>query len=347
MIRSLRVFFLLGLSVLVLFVSSFPAIAQDNSEEIFTVEWLMEPDDCEQIESSLEIVQFVKQYEEYLAKRAKVRETFHNIHSLDGSFERKEEKPLLIDKGYAAEFAYQMDFIGYFLRGLMIDGEKVNPNGYGYNKNLYWKRTYDLVAAQGRFAAAQIRDILEKYKDKTDPVLYSAFSKVEANISNALKQHDALIGNKVYWKDAAIYLYKVVTGAGNDIWYLIKKLLPANWPKDATPVLKGLTRVMAALHINQSSKGVGDTVYWIRTHHTLSFIAVQTAHYIEKLDVPEDVSLNNAVRTLTHIASNLRKYFYTYNYGSGGLLYWRKAAHEASKCLRDAGEALKNLSDLL
>ncbi len=280
-----------------------------------------------------------RKYQVYRQKLNQVMDTFRNIHSAygTGAPEGSPAFAFMQEEKYLPVVMTQLWVVKTFLAG---------QNDKGHGDMNYWIRTHNLLAAQGGFAATKLRDMIQSYQGKVNPLLNAAIANVADNLSKAMDKYSNGYGDLDYWVGASGYVRDALWQGASNLQGIIDAV-PFTLPVDVTPIVKGQLMIVQDLLINQNDKGNGDIDYWIRSHGLLSMQARIVAGILQEILGRHPGLMGLLATSIRNVAGNLGQAAAKYSNGYGDLTYWVGASGFVRDALRAAGRNLKDITSSL
>lgn len=293
----------------------------------------------EAMKPAVPVTALAKKYQAYRQKLNQVMDTFRNIHSAygTGAPEGSAASAFTQEEKYLPVVMSQLWVIRTFLAG---------QNDKGHGDIDYWIRTHNLLAAQGRFAATALRDMIESYQGKVNPLLGAAIANVADNLGKSMDKYSNGYGDLDYWAGASGYVRDALWKGASNLQGIIDTV-PFNLPAEVTPIVKGQLMIVRDLAINQDDKGHGNIQYWIRSHGILAMQAQIVSGILQEIVVRHPSLMGLLATSIRNVATNLGQAASKYSNGYGDLDYWAIASGFVRDALRAAGRNLKDITDSL
>ncbi|NLM17828.1 MAG: hypothetical protein GX221_08945 [Candidatus Riflebacteria bacterium] len=311
--------------------------AQDNHEYL------------ENFEPYPEVKAALQQYQAYQDKLNKIRETFHNIHSVEGNPVENKNRASTLEAKYLPEIIAQLSMLSAFLN---------QDYDRGVGTVNYWRRTQVIISWEGYLVSTLLNDMLARYKGKKlNPLLRTAIASVAAKLEQDMKKHDNSQEDYFYyWEEACRSTVSDMHVAAKNLQLIIKS---ANFkmPKNLTPMVKGDLMVIQGLILKQGKVPINtktdNSYYWTATFEFLARKQAKTFSDLLKLTLKEHLQklveqeplmelLKVSVQGIVDdIDATLKKYNFVYKSDES------KAALAIIKVLNNAGQSLKTLVDSL
>ncbi|NLI80035.1 MAG: hypothetical protein GX442_26760 [Candidatus Riflebacteria bacterium] len=291
------------------------------------------------LKPSVPVTVSAKKYQAYRQKLNQVMDTFRNIHSAygTGASEGTAASAFMQEEKYLPVVMTQLWVIKAFLAG---------QNDKGHGDMDYWIRTHNLLAAQGRFAATKLRDMIQSYQGKVNPLLGAAIANVADNLGKGMDKYSNGYGDLDYWVGASGYVRDALWQGASNLQAIIDAV-PFTLPVDVTPIVKGQLMIIQDLVINQGDKGNGNIDYWIRSHGLLAMQARIIAGILQDILGRHPGLMGLLATSIRNVAGNLGQAAAKYSNGYGDLDYWVAASGFVRDALRAAGRNLKDITDSL
>lgn len=289
------------------------------------------------LKPSAKAILAAKKYQLYRQQMNRVMDTFRTIHSAYGTDRGAgpEASAFLEEERCLPEIITQLSIIKTFLAG---------QNDKGKGNIDYWTRSCTLLSIQGRSAANMLREILNTYQGRINPLLSTAIANVADNLGRAMDKFNTTRGYLEYWIEAAGYLRDSMWQSSSNIQGIIDTV-PCTVPADAMPLVKGQLRIIQGLLTAQNVKGNGEVEYWIRTYRLLAMQANLIIGILRDILGRHSTLPGLLITSIRNVVENLEQMVTRHNKENGDVDYWMSAADFLCDALNAAGRNLKDISN--